>query len=182
MRFVPNISRDVFRRIGWLLLATLFVITGLGVGVYAFWQNTHQGNSTQPTTASCTFNVAVPANTYPAPASYTAPAQVTQLAPTDLAVGSGKAAKSGDCLDVKYYGTLVDGAMFDENYSKTTALEFQLGQGQVIPGWDIGLIGMKVGGTRRLLIPSSMAYGNQAQGTIPANSNLVFEVKLLSIK
>ena len=70
---------------------------------------------------------------------------------------------------MKYYGTLAsDGTMFDENFTKKTLFQFQLGQGQVIPGWDQGLVGMKVGETRRLVIPSSLAYGPQAQGSIPA--------------
>jgi len=179
---MPTVTKDVFRRIGWLLLVALFVLTGLGVGVYAFWQNTHQSNSSQAAPASCTFDVSVPASTYPAPDPYKPTADITQLSTTDITTGSGKAAAAGDCLVVKYYGTLTNGTMFDENYSKSTALQFQLGQGQVIPGWDNGLVGMKVGGTRRLLIPAGMAYGNQAQGSIPANSNLVFEVKLLAVQ
>ncbi len=59
--------------------------------------------------------------------------------------------------------------MFDENFTKKTLFQFQLGQGQVIPGWDQGLEGMKVGGTRRLVIPSNLAYGAEAPGSIPAN-------------
>jgi len=84
---------------------------------------------------------------------------------------------------MKYYGTLAaDGTKFDENFTNATAFAFTLGQGQVIQGWDKGLVGMKAGGMRRLVIPAAQAYGDQAQGSIPANSDLVFVVKLLRIQ
>jgi peptidylprolyl isomerase len=84
---------------------------------------------------------------------------------------------------MKYYGTLAtNGTKFDENFTDTTAFAFTLGQGQVIEGWDKGLVGMKAGGMRRLVIPAAEAYGSQAQGSIPANSDLVFVVKLLRIQ
>jgi peptidylprolyl isomerase len=84
---------------------------------------------------------------------------------------------------MKYYGTLASsGKVFDENYDKSTALQLQLGKGQVIPGWDQGLVGMKAGGVRRLVIPAELAYGATGQGDIPANATLVFLVKLVAIK
>ena len=84
---------------------------------------------------------------------------------------------------MKYYGTLAsDGTLFDENYTKDTSFSFKLGAGQVIQGWDKGLLGMKVGGERRLVIPSELAYGESGQGAIPANADLVFVVKLLRIQ
>ena len=84
---------------------------------------------------------------------------------------------------MKYYGTLAaDGTLFDENFTKDTAFTFALGSGQVIQGWDKGLEGVKVGGTRRLVIPSNLAYGEAGQGAIPANADLVFVVKLLRIQ
>lgn len=121
--------------------------------------------------------------TLPVPESFKPEGKVETLQTTDLEAGTGAAAKSGDCLQMKYYGTLAsDGTMFDENFTKKTLFQFQLGQGQVIPGWDQGLVGMKEGGTRRLVIPSALAYGAQANGGIPANSDLVFVVKLVAIK
>ena len=104
--------------------------------------------------------------------------------PPILARPRSQAAKVGDCLVVKYYGTLAsNGTKFDEDFTDTTALAFTLGQGQVIPGWDQGLVGMKVGGTRRLAIPAAQAYGSQSPtAAIPANSDLVFVVKLLRIQ
>lgn len=119
----------------------------------------------------------------PLPEIFKPTGPVTNLQITDLQPGSGPAAKVGDCLIVKYYGTLAsNGIKFDENFSTTQAFAFKLGQGQVIPGWDQGLVGMKAGGVRRLVVPAKLAYGGQAQGSIPANSDLVFVVKLLRIQ
>ncbi len=141
--------------------------------------SSNASTSQQASALSCTDTDTEP--TVPAPSAYK-PGAVTALQTTDLAVGSGRAAKNGDCLVVKYYGTLLDGTVFDENYDKPSAFAFQLGQGQVIQGWDQGLVGMKVGGERRLDIPANLAYGDQASGSIPANSPLVFQVKLLRIQ
>ncbi len=119
----------------------------------------------------------------PVPDAYKPDGAVGSLQITDLTDGSGPAAKSGDCLVVKYYGTLAsDGTKFDEDFTDTTAFTFTLGQGQVITGWDQGLVGMKAGGEQRLVIPAALAYGDQAQSSIPANSDLVFVVKLLRIQ
>lgn len=108
---------------------------------------------------------------------------VTSLQTTDLTKGSGTAAKAGDCLVVKYYGSLAtNGTVFDQNFTSTKGFAFQLGEGQVIKGWDQGLVGMQPGGVRRLIIPAELAYGSQSTGSIPANAVLVFEVKLLRIQ
>lgn len=140
-----------------------------------------QTQNAQAQAASCSDNQSEA--TLSAPAAYTATAPVTELQSTDIAVGTGAAAKSGDCLVVKYYGTLAkDGTLFDETYTKPSAFAFPLGQGRVIQGWDEGVAGMKVGGERRLVIPAKLAYGSQAVGNIPANSDLVFYVKLLRIQ
>lgn len=171
-------------RIFALLGAVLFLVTSLGLSVYVIWQM-HQDNRAKQQQAKqqqCTIST-VPAETLPAPATYKQSQKVVTLQFQDLHVGSGAAAKAGDCLDVKYYATLAsNGQEFDNNFAKPTALKFNLGAGQVIPGWDQGLVGIKVGGTRRLVIPASLAYGSQAQGAIPANSDLVFVVKLEKIE
>jgi FKBP-type peptidyl-prolyl cis-trans isomerase len=119
-----------------------------------------------------------------APTAYIPSGPVTTLQTTDLTAGSGPAAKSGDCLVVKYYGTLAsNGKEFDQDFTNTAGFAFTLGQGQVIQGWDQGMAGMKAGGTRRLVIPASLAYGSQSpSAAIPANSDLVFVVKLLRIQ
>ena len=109
--------------------------------------------------------------------------QITELIIEDSVVGTGAEAKAGDNVTVHYVGTLMDGTMFDASKNHgTTGFTFTLGAGQVIQGWDVGVAGMKVGGKRKLTIPSDMAYGNQAVGgVIPANSDLIFEVELLNV-
>ena len=97
---------------------------------------------------------------------------------TDVKVGEGTVAQSGDSLTVSYVGTLSDGSTFDQNEHFT----FTVGTGQVIKGWDQGLLGMKVGGERKLVIPPDLAYGNQAVGSIPPNSTLTFDVKLIDVQ
>jgi peptidylprolyl isomerase len=102
----------------------------------------------------------------------------------DLVVGTGAPAKAGDALTVKYIGALAkNGKVFDTNWKAGGQLfPLQLGAGQVIPGWDSGLVGMKVGGRRELIIPADQAYGAAGQPpTIPPNSALIFVVDLESI-
>lgn len=99
----------------------------------------------------------------------------------DLKVGKGSEAKTGDTIKVNYLGTLTSGTKFDSSYDRNEPFEFTLGQGQVIQGWEQGFIGMKVGGKRKLTIPPQLGYGDQAVGTIPANSTLIFEVELLEV-
>ena len=100
-----------------------------------------------------------------------------------LKEGTGTAAKNGDAVSVHYVGTLENGVKFDSSIDRGVPFEFILGAGQVIPGWDIGVEGMKIGEKRKLVIPSSLAYGERgAGGVIPPNATLVFEVELLGIK
>jgi peptidylprolyl isomerase len=108
---------------------------------------------------------------------------VTALKIEDLVVGAGAAAKPGDTLRMNYTGWLENGAKFDSSLDHGQPFEFVLGQGNVIAGWDQGIVGMKVGGKRRLTIPPALGYGaNGAGNTIPPNAALIFEVELLSIK
>ncbi len=106
-----------------------------------------------------------------------------ELVVEDLTVGDGAEAKSGDQLAVNYVGVLFDtGEEFDSNFGNGAPFEFQLGAGNVIPGWDQGLEGMKVGGRRQLTIPSDLAYGPEGRPpAIPGDSALVFVVDLLTI-
>lgn len=102
---------------------------------------------------------------------------------TDQQVGTGTEAKSGKLVSVHYTGTLVDGKKFDSSLDRGQPFDFKLGAGMVIKGWDQGIVGMKVGGKRRLEIPADLAYG--ARGfppVIPPNSTLIFDVELLDVK
>ena len=112
------------------------------------------------------------------------PAQ-TGAAPKDLVaqdviVGKGKQAKDGDKVSVQYVGVLRDGGKeFDSSWKRKQAFDVTLGAGQVIKGWDQGIVGMREGGRRRLIIPAELAYGAQGSPpTIPANAALVFDVDL----
>lgn len=99
----------------------------------------------------------------------------------DQAVGTGPEAKAGEVVTVNYTGRLQDGTVFDTSIGRQP-LQFTLGSGQVIPGWDQGIQGMKVGGKRLLIIPPALAYGSQGIGPIPPNSTLIFEVDLLGVQ
>jgi len=99
-----------------------------------------------------------------------------------LVPGSGKTAEIGNMAVVHYTGTLLDGAKFDSSLDRGQPFSFTLGSGQVIQGWEQGILGMRVGEKRKLTIPPELGYGSQAVGPIPANSTLVFEVELLEIK
>lgn len=105
------------------------------------------------------------------------------LSITDVEVGKGPAARTGDTVRVHYTGHLADGSVFDSS-SGRGPLEFRLGQGQVIKGWDMGVSGMKVGGKRKLVIPPGLAYGSKSMGNgkIPPNSTLHFDVELVEIR
>ena len=101
----------------------------------------------------------------------------------DLSVGTGVEAINGDKVTVHYTGWLIDGTKFDSSLDRGQPFIFQIGARQVIEGWDRGLRGMQVGGVRKLTIPPELAYGDRAVGggLIPANSTLVFEIRLLKI-
>lgn len=99
----------------------------------------------------------------------------------DETIGTGAEAGSGSTVFVHYTGKLEDGTVFDTSVGRDP-ISFQLGGGYVIPGWDQGIVGMKVGGKRLLIIPPDLGYGSQDYGPIPANSTLIFEVELVSIQ
>lgn len=112
------------------------------------------------------------------PPSGTAP---SKLEVKDLITGTGAEAKAGETVTVNYVGVLYKGGKeFDASWKRNEPFSFALGKGQVIPGWDEGVAGMKVGGRRELIIPSALAYGAKGSPpTIPANAPLVFVVDLL---
>jgi FKBP-type peptidyl-prolyl cis-trans isomerase FkpA len=100
----------------------------------------------------------------------------------DVVIGEGEEAAAGNQVSVHYTGWLTDGTKFDSSKDRNDPFEFHLGGRQVIAGWDEGVQGMKVGGTRKLTIPPELGYGARgAGGVIPPNATLVFEVELLAI-
>jgi len=124
------------------------------------------------------------------PVSDYKPAQADPLPPgpekletKDETVGTGVEAKTGDTVSVHYTGTLMNGKKFDSSRDKNQPFEFQLGKGNVIKGWDQGVVGMKVGGKRKLTIPSALGYGERGSPpNIPPNAGLKFDVELLEVK
>lgn len=170
--------KDYMRRIGWASLALLFIVTGLGVGIYAFWQATHQTNQSQSQAQNQTKSLDGTKL-----ANFTPIAHVGSLQAVDTKVGTGTTVQLGDTVTVLYKGALAStGIIFDDGGGQPVQLS--LGAGKVIAGWVDGLPGTKVGGTRRLLIPAAAAYGANppAGSTIPPNADLVFDVTVLDTR
>ena len=106
----------------------------------------------------------------------------TGLKYEDITEGDGDIATAGQMVTVHYTGWLTDGNKFDSSKDRNDPFKFKLGAGNVIRGWDEGVAGMKIGGTRKLTIPANLGYGAQgAGGVIPPNATLVFEVELLGL-
>ncbi len=105
-----------------------------------------------------------------------------QLRINDIVVGEGREVVKGALLIVNYVGTLDDGTQFDSSYDRGKPFQFVFGTGRVIKGWDLGLVGMRVGGTRSLFVPYELAYGERQIGAIiKPFSNLSFKVELLEV-
>jgi FKBP-type peptidyl-prolyl cis-trans isomerase FkpA len=118
----------------------------------------------------------------------TAPTSTAEYSQTDVVEGSGASAAAGNIITVNYTGWLYDvlkpdkkGLQFETSIG-TSPLIFQLGAGQVIPGWDQGIVGMKVGGTRRIVLPPSLGYGGIRNGIIPPYTSLVFDIQLIAVQ
>lgn len=123
-----------------------------------------------------------------APAATPSDASPIAMQKIDTVTGTGKEAVAGSTVVVNYTGWLYapnaqqqHGAQFDSSVGRQP-FSFRLGAGQVIPGWDQGVQGMKVGGKRTLIVPAAMGYGEQGAGPIPPNSNLIFDVELLDVR
>lgn len=111
------------------------------------------------------------------------PASITELSYQEIQPGTGDTVEEGDTVAVHYTGQLPNGQVFDSSIPRNQPFVFTVGGGQVIQGWELGLIGMKEGGKRRLLIPANLGYGeNGIPGAIPANSPLIFEIELINIQ
>jgi FKBP-type peptidyl-prolyl cis-trans isomerase FkpA len=153
------------------------------------------GATTDAATTDTTATETQPAQAQPVEAAPAGPAPVThagpQLLTEDLRKGFGDVAHSGMILTVHYTGWLYEpgalgyrGKKFDSSRDRGQPFQFMLGAGRVIKGWEVGIVGMQVGGLRRLVIPPEMAYGsrNVGDGLIPPDSTLVFEVELLGVE
>ncbi|HOR23606.1 MAG TPA: FKBP-type peptidyl-prolyl cis-trans isomerase [Candidatus Saccharibacteria bacterium] len=193
--------RDKTQRIIIWIITLLFVISSFGAVVYYIFQNRQQekwqaeyqkaikqtqtnqnpsNNLTNPQKAE------VPASklTGTKMLNFEPVASVSSLQKIDTEEGEGAEVKIGQSVTVKYIGALArNGTIFDASSDhQGGTFTFKVGGGEVIKGWDQGVPGMKVGGKRRILIPASLGYGNQAVGTsIPANSDLVFDVEIVKI-
>lgn len=133
--------------------------------------------------ASCSKPVAEPKSDFTPAAPQTVPEGPTKLEMDDQVVGTGREAKTGDTVHVQYTGTLMNGQKFDSSYDHgSEPFTFTLGRGEVIKGWDRGVVGMKVGGKRNLTIPADLGYGESGSPpAIPPNAGLKFEVELVGI-
>lgn len=119
----------------------------------------------------------------PTPSATIAESNMDELKIEDIVVGTGIEAVAGKKVTVNYIGTLTNGTKFDSSYDRGVPFSFNLGVGEVIKGWDQGVLGMKVGGKRKLTIPSSLGYGEAGAGSvIPPNATLIFEVELLKVE
>lgn len=160
--------RAAKRRSQRTILGVLAILVLIAIGALAY---SAFGRRNQP----------APAQTMPASSSMVTTASGLQY--QDLVIGSGPEAKSGDTVSMNYTGTLEDGTKFDSSYDRNQTFDFVLGSGNVIKGWDEGIVGMKVGGKRKLVIPPDLAYGAQGYPpVIPPNATLLFEVELMAIK
>ena len=166
----------------------VLTVVFVGVAVWFFMQkiSKNDGSSSIDSFAS---NSPIPTATAVEIKSDSGPAQNTSWIKTkeglqyqDVVVGSGEEAKPGDMIAAHYTGTLVDGTKFDSSYDRGQPFAFVLGGGMVIKGWDLGLVGMKVGGKRKLIIPPQLGYGSSDHGPIPGNSTLLFDVELMAVK
>ncbi len=110
------------------------------------------------------------------------PRNVGGVTVEDLKVGGGATATTGKVVSAHYTGRFPDGKKFDSSYDAGLPIDFQLGTGKVIKGWDLGIEGMRVGGKRKLTIPPELAYGARGGGPIPPNATLVFDVELVAVK
>jgi len=119
----------------------------------------------------------------PTPSATITESKMEELKIEEMVVGTGDEAVNGKKVTVNYSGTLINGTKFDSSYDRGVPFSFNLGAGEVIKGWDQGVTGMKVGGKRKLTIPSSLGYGvTGAGGVIPPNATLIFEVELLKVE
>ncbi len=163
------------------VFAFTLIIILFGIAAFVFYKK--GSNSAQ----EANVGLDLQATSTPSPTAATENTMTTMdngLKIQDLKVGTGPEAKAGDTISVNYIGSLENGTVFDASANHGGPATFQIGVGQLIKGWDIGIPGMKVGGKRKLVVPPSLGYGSQniGNGAIPPNSTLVFEVELMAVQ
>lgn len=164
----------------WLGSGIILIVI---IAVIVIGMNSNTPNSSKPTsstlpTTSSRQNSSSVANS----TSMSSTTTPSGLKIADTVIGTGTAVKSGDTVTIHYKGTLLDGTKFDSSYDRNQPFSTKIGVGQVIKGWDEGIVGMQVGGKRTLTIPPELGYGPNGTGPIPGNSTLIFETELLAIK
>lgn len=167
-------------KINFFVVIIFLAILG-GAAFLIFGKNSSKNDlQASPSPATITANARSEASASPSASPIM---NVTKLEIKDEKIGTGSAAIAGKKVTVNYLGTLTDGTKFDSSYDRGTPFGFVLGASEVIEGWDKGVVGMKVGGKRKLIIPSSMAYGeNGISGVIPGGATLIFEIELLKVE
>ncbi|MCA9324062.1 FKBP-type peptidyl-prolyl cis-trans isomerase [Candidatus Saccharibacteria bacterium] len=171
----------------------LFLLSTIGATAYVIWQinqddaplvsepSIEQTAQDSPDTEACGSGSIAAVEPRAVPSVTKVDGAVTELKKVDIKEGDGEEVQAGDCVAALYYGTLAtNGTKFDGNYETGQPIEFSLNS--VISGWTEGIPGMKVGGVRRLEIPASLAYGDQENNGIPANSDLIFEVEIVATR
>jgi FKBP-type peptidyl-prolyl cis-trans isomerase len=167
--------RGGLRRAMWLFMALIFLISGVGISAAIFWQITRQDDQTQMPSQNLLKGKPL--------AGFTPLPSVESLQKIDQQPGSGAEVKADSTVTVVYTGAVAGtGIVFESSQDSGQPATFKLDQ--VIPGWKEGLVGMKVGGSRRLLIPAEQAYGPSPPPTsgIPPNADLVFDITLLNVQ
>ncbi len=172
--------KNFWKRAGWIMLTALFLLTSLGITVWAVWNDSHKKNDSASNITNQT-NKGGNKLKGTQLANFTPVAKIDSLQTVDQKVGDGAEAKADSTVTVNYTGALAaTGVVFESSKDSGQPATFPINR--VIKGWQEAIPGMKAGGVRRLLIPADLAYGAQGNSSIPPNSDLVFDVELISVK
>ena len=168
-------------RVFAFMAALLFLVSSVGISGLVIYEIIQQQKTDNQNVASQT-NKSENSSKGKKMDNFTPVNEVTDLKIEDIKVGEGEAVKEGDTIMAHYTGAIATtGVIFESSYDSNQPFTAALKQGSLIEGWVKGIPGMKAGGKRRLLIPASMAYGQQGAGDIPPNSPLVFDIELITI-